>query len=155
MEVELELLAAYRDPNLREKPPALDKRGGAFYSRAAVELMAAIHLDRSERQVVNLRNAGTIACLPDDCVVEVPARIDARGAHPLPLDPPELEIRGLMQQVKAYEELAVQAAVGRRRRFAVLALVNHPLVADLELAAQLVDEIAAEHGIVFEEEGSA
>jgi 6-phospho-beta-glucosidase len=152
MEVEKELLSIYQDPARFEKPRALTKRGGAYYSQAAVDLMESIHLDRGDRQVVDVQNGKTIACLPEDCVVEVPCRVDSTGAHPLPLDPPPPEIRGLIQRVKAYEELAVQAAVERSRRLSVLALVNHPLVADVELATVLVDEIAAEHGIEFEEE---
>jgi 6-phospho-beta-glucosidase len=152
MEVEKELMAIYRDPDAKEKPDALSKRGGANYSRAAFELIRAVHLDLKERHVVNVRNRGTIACLPPDCAVEVSCRVDASGAHPLPLDPPGPEIRGLMQHVKAYEELAVRAAVSRSRRAAILALCAHPLVADAELSGILVKEIEDDHGIRFSED---
>jgi 6-phospho-beta-glucosidase len=152
MEVEEELMAVYRDPGTREKPAALSKRGGANYSRAAFELIRAIHLDLLEIHVVNVRNRDTIACLPPDCAVEVACRVGAFGAHPLPLHPPGPEIRGLMQHVKAYEELAVQAAVTRSRRTAILALCAHPLVADVELAEILVKEIENDHGIRFVED---
>lgn len=152
MEVEEELMKVYRDPDAKEKPEALSKRGGANYSRAAFELIRAVHLDLSEIHVVNVRNQGTIACLPPECAVEVACRVDAAGAHPLPLDPPGPEIRGLMQQVKAYEELAVQAAVSRSRRAAILALCAHPLVADVELSGTLVQEIENDHGIRFAED---
>ena len=57
--------------------------------------------------------SGTTAALPDlppDAVVEIPARIDRDGAHPLPLAPLEPDMRGLVQAVKAYEELAIAAA---------------------------------------------
>jgi len=152
MEVEEELLQVYRDPSTKEKPEALSKRGGANYSRAAFELIRAIHLDLSEVHVVNVQNQGTIACLPPDGAIEVACRVDAQGAHPLPLDPPGPEIRGLMQHVKAYEELAVQAAVTKSRRTAVMALCAHPLVADAELSGILVKEIENDHGIRFMED---
>jgi 6-phospho-beta-glucosidase len=152
MEVEEELMAVYRDPSTKEKPEALAKRGGANYSRAAFELIRAIHLDLSEIHVVNVQNKDTVACLPPECAIEVACRVGAKGADPLPLDPPEPQIRGLMQQVKAYEELAVEAAVTRSRRAAVLALCAHPLVADVELSEILVSEIERDHGIRFSED---
>jgi len=152
MGVEEELLKVYRDPSTNEKPEALAKRGGANYSRAAFELIRAIHLDLSEIHVVNVQNQGTVAGLPPECAVEVACRVDAQGAHPLPLDPPEPQIRGLMQHVKAYEELAVEAAVTRSRRTAVMALCAHPLVADAELSEILVKEIENDHGIRFAED---
>jgi 6-phospho-beta-glucosidase len=152
MEVEEELMQVYRDPSTKEKPEALAKRGGANYSRAAFELIRAIHLDLSEVHVVNVQNQATVACLPPECAIEVACRIDKKGAHPLPLDPPEPRIRGLMQHVKAYEELAVEAAVTRSRRAAVLALCAHPLVADVELSGTLVKEIENDHGIRFSED---
>ncbi len=147
MAVEEELLKVYRNPAAWEKPEALSKRGGANYSRAAFELIRAIHLDLGETHVVNVQNRGTIDCLPEECAVEVACRVDVKGADPLPLAPPGPEIRGLMQHVKAYEELAVQAAVTRSRRAAVMALCAHPLVADVELAETLVREIQEDHGI--------
>lgn len=149
MEIESELLAWYADPERDTKPPALSKRGGALYSRAAVHLIRALHLNTGERQVVDTRNAGAIGCLPEEVVVEVPCRVDTQGARPLAQPPPPPEIRGLLQHVKAYEELAVEACVRRSRRYALLALVTHPLVADSELAVRLLDELAANYGIDF------
>ncbi|MBW2702278.1 MAG: 6-phospho-beta-glucosidase [Deltaproteobacteria bacterium] len=145
MEVEEELLAQYRNPALTQKPEALSKRGGANYSRAAVDLMRSIATDSGARHVVNVRNGSCLASLPSDCVVEVGCQVGADGATPLALEEPAPEIRGLMQHVKAYEELAVEAAVKGDRATAILALVSHPLVADVDLAVLLVDEIAGVH----------
>jgi 6-phospho-beta-glucosidase len=149
IQVENDLMDIYRDIKQVKKPKELEKRGGAYYSRAAVELIRAIDLDLNERHVVITKNQQTISCLPDDCSVEVPCRINRSGAQPLELAPPEVEIRGLIQQVKAYEELAVEAAYQKNKRLAILALLNHPLVADSELACQLVDDITKVHGIAF------
>lgn len=147
MDVERELLDVYRDPRLNKKPEALDKRGGAFYSTAAVELMNAIISDEGSTHVVNVRCKDSIECLPYDCAVEIPCKVDASGAHALALNPPNAKIRGLLQHVKAYEELAVQAAVTRKKDAAIMALVSHPLVADPDKALLLVDEISTVHGI--------
>lgn len=147
MAVEQALLERYRDPALVTKPAELEQRGGAYYSTAAVELMASLVSGDGRVHVVDVRNGATIGALPPDCAVEVPCRVDAAGPQPLALEPPGPAIRGLMQQVKAYEELAVAAAVQRDRQRAVLALVAHPLVGDAELALRLVDDIARAHGI--------
>ena len=47
------LLEMYRDPALDVKPKLLEERGGAFYSEAAAMLIASLHGDRGDVQVVN------------------------------------------------------------------------------------------------------
>src|SRR6266540_3861085 len=118
-EIELELLRLYRDPALDTKPALLERRGGAFYSEAAAQLVASLHAGTGDLQVVDVRNDGAIPDLPDDAVVEVPARVDAAGAHPLPQDPLPPELLGLVQQMKAYERLTVAAARGGDRALAL------------------------------------
>ncbi|MDP9233559.1 MAG: 6-phospho-beta-glucosidase [Actinomycetota bacterium] len=143
MEIERELLEMYADPALTEKPALLEQRGGAFYSEAAAQLIASLHADTGDVQVVDIRNDGTIPGLPDDAVVEVAARIDSQGAHPLAVEPLEPEIGGLVQQVKAYERLTVRAATSGDRAAALKALVVNPLVADYPVAAPLLEDLLA------------
>ncbi len=137
-DIERDLLELYRDPALDHKPDLLERRGGAFYSEAAAQLIASLHLSQGDVQVVNVRNDGALPDLPASAVVEIPARIDAAGATALPLAPLAPELRGLVQAVKAYEELAVKAAVSGNRTVAVKALLAHPLVGRFDLARDLV-----------------
>ncbi len=141
MAIERGLLELYRDPTLDRKPALLEQRGGAFYSEAAAQLIASLHAGTGDVQVVDIRNDGAIPDLPDQAVVEIPARIDRDGAHPLPLAPLAPEIRGLVQAAKAYEELAVRAAVEGDRRAAYLALLANPLVRDAPTASGLLEAI--------------
>lgn len=141
--IEAELLERYADPGLRTQPEQLQQRGGAYYSEAAVRLMASLHDGWGDVQVVDVRNAGTIAGLPDDAVVEVPARIDRDGAHPIEIGPLPPELLGLIQQVKAYEQLAASAARSGDRRQALLALLANPLVPTYAAATTLLDELLA------------
>lgn len=141
MEIERGLLEMYRDPALNEKPKLLEKRGGAFYSEAAAQLIASLHAGTGDVQVVNVRNGGALPDLPDDAVVEIPARIDRDGAHPAPLAPMAPEIRGLVQAVRAYEDLAVQAAVHGDRTAAEKALLAHPLVGQFSVARPLLEAL--------------
>jgi 6-phospho-beta-glucosidase len=140
MDIESRLLEMYRDPSLTEKPELLDHRGGAFYSEAAAMLIASLHDGRGDVQVVDVRNGGALPDLPDGAVVEVPCVVDRDGAHPLPLAPLAPEQRGLVQAVKAYEELAIAAARTGDRAIALRALAANPLVG-AEVAAPLLDAI--------------
>jgi 6-phospho-beta-glucosidase len=125
------------------KPDKLSWRGGAFYSLAAVRLMASLHAGTGDVQVVDMRNDGAIPGLPDDAVVETRAVVDAKGAHPVPqrLLPPDM--LGLVQHAKAYERLAVKAARSGSRNDVVRALLANPLVGQYPLAADLADALLA------------
>jgi 6-phospho-beta-glucosidase len=141
MEIEARLLEMYRDPNLTEKPELLERRGGAYYSEAAAELVASLAAGTSDVQVVNVRNAGAIPNLPLDDVVEVAATIDAEGAHPLPVAPLSEEMLGLVQHAKAYERLTIRAATSGDRVLALRALLSNPLVPDYPTASGLLTAI--------------
>ncbi|HEY1332113.1 MAG TPA: 6-phospho-beta-glucosidase [Actinomycetota bacterium] len=141
MEIERGLLELYRDPTLDEKPKLLEERGGAFYSEAAAQLIASLHADTGDVQVVDVRNGGALPDLPDDAVVEIPARIDADGAHPEPLAPLPPEMLGLVQAAKAYERLTVDAAVTGDRDTALKALMANPLVPSYGVAEPLLDAL--------------
>jgi 6-phospho-beta-glucosidase len=140
-ELETTLLEEYRDPALVSKPSALSYRGGAYYSLAAVRLMASLHAGTGDVQVVDMRNDGAIPGLPDDAVVETTAVVDAAGAHPLPQRPLSPEMLGLVQHAKAYERLAVKAACSGSRDDVVRALLANPLVGQYPLAADLADAL--------------
>jgi 6-phospho-beta-glucosidase len=144
--IERELLTMYADPTLDEKPELLAQRGGAFYSEAAVQLVASLLStggSEPSEQVVNVRNDGTLPFLPDDAVIEVPALVDASGARPLPVREVEPLYAGLIAHVTGYEQLALDAALrgGRERVFE--ALLAHPLVGQLDLAERLTDRLIA------------
>ncbi len=140
--VEETLFARYRDESLAEKPPELAKRGGAYYSEAAVSLISAIENDKNEIHTVNTANRGALAALPADAVVEVNCRVGRGGASPLPVvDLPDDALR-LVQQVKTYERLAIQAAVSGDRAAALAALNANPLV-PASAAPALLDDILA------------
>ncbi|HET7513186.1 MAG TPA: hypothetical protein VFJ60_00090 [Gaiella sp.] len=136
-EIEAQLLEIYRDAEVAEKPALLEQRGGAFYSEAATALIASLSADTGDVQVVDVRNGGAVAGLRDDDVVELPARVGADGAVPLPQEPLAPELLGLVQHVAAYERLAVEAAVTRDPVTVRKALLAHPLIGQDTLAGEL------------------
>lgn len=155
--MEEQLLEMYADPLLDEKPALLAKRGGAFYSEAAVALAAALLGGPDETdgtggtagpgpgpvQVVNTYNHGTLPFLPDDAVIEVPARVGRTGAHPLPAPAVDPLYAGLIAHVTAYEALALEAALHGGRDRVVKALLAHPLTGQYTQAEELTDRLLA------------
>ncbi|HSS80857.1 MAG TPA: 6-phospho-beta-glucosidase [Gaiellaceae bacterium] len=142
-EIERELLELYRDPELTTKPKLLERRGGAFYSEAATQLVASLASDAGDAQVVDVRNNGTLAGLADDDAVEVPARITARGPEPLDQPPLAPEYLGLVQHVAAYERLAAAAAISGDRELVYKALLAHPLIGQVPPADELTEQLLA------------
>lgn len=142
--MEKELLAMYGDPALDEKPELLAKRGGAFYSEAAVDLAASLLGDGgSPVQVVNTYNRGTLPFLPDDAVIEVQARVGRDGAAPLPVPALDPLYAGLIANVTAYEDLALDAALRGGRDRVFKALLAHPLIGQFDYAEGLTDRLIA------------
>lgn len=143
-EMERQLLTMYGDPALDEKPELLAKRGGAYYSEAAVDLAAALlGGGGSPYQVVNTYNRGTLPFLPDDAVIEVQAAVGAKGAAPLPVPSVDPLYAGLVANVTAYEDLALDAALRGGRDRVFRALLAHPLVGQYALADALTDQLIA------------
>ncbi|MEW2165715.1 6-phospho-beta-glucosidase [Streptomyces sp. NPDC007084] len=142
--MERELLKMYGDPALDEKPELLARRGGAFYSEAAVDLAASLlGGGGSPYQVVNTYNRGTLPFLPDDAVIETQAAIGAKGATPLAVPAVDPLYAGLMANVTAYEDLALEAALRGGRDRVFRALLAHPLVGQYAVADALTDRLIA------------
>jgi len=145
-EIEAELLKLYKDPNLKEKPAVLDKRGGALYSEAAVSLIDAIENDRNEIHVVDVKNNGAYSFMDDDDVVETKCLVNKKGATPIKLGNFDNQyIIGLMRAVKAYEKLAVRAGLYGDYDAALAALMVHPLIGDYKKAKAVLDEMLEEN----------
>ena len=128
MDLERQLLEMYADPTLDTKPSLLENRGGAWYSEAAARLLASLHDGAGDIQVVDVRNGEAVAELDPDDVVEIASHIDRDGAHPITQPPMQPAMRDLVREVKAFERLAIRAALSGDREDVRAALSAHPLV---------------------------
>jgi len=144
-EIERQLLEMYADEALDTKPELLTHRGGAYYSEAAVALLASLVTDAGDRQVVNVRNNGTLPFLADQAVIEVSATIGAGGAEPVAVETVSPLMSGLIAHVSGYEELALEAALHGGRDRVARAMLAHPLIGQYDLAEQLTDRLLAEN----------
>ncbi|MFB4168385.1 6-phospho-beta-glucosidase [Virgibacillus sp. JSM 102003] len=140
-EVEKELFEIYQNPKVQDKPQALEKRGGAYYSEAAINLIKSIHSDSKKVHTLNVRNNGAISCLPDDVSIEVNCVVEKHQITPLQVGEVPTQIRGLLQKVKAYEELTVEAAVTGNKGTALQALTLHPLIPSVERAKNILADM--------------
>jgi 6-phospho-beta-glucosidase len=139
--LEAEIFAAYADPSQHTKPAALAKRGGGGYSEIALGVINAIHNDTREVIIVNTAQQGVYPWLPADAVLELPCLVSAAGIRPLAQPETPKPVWGLVAAVKNYERLAVEAAVSGDRALALAALLAHPLVGDVDVARELLDEM--------------
>jgi 6-phospho-beta-glucosidase len=124
------------DESPEPEPFDLDSEGG--YELVALAVMAAIARDEKSTIILNVRNGGTLAGLDADAVIEVPSLVDANGAHPLATSAPDLHQLGLMQQVKAVDRLAIEAATTGSADAALKAFALHPLVDSVTVARSLL-----------------
>ena len=146
MEIEKELLEMYKDTSVVSKPAALDKRGGAMYSEAAVSLISAIYNDKQEEHTVDVQNNGTFDFMDDTDVVEVNCIIGKDGAKPIkPKKELDQHIKTLMRTVKCYERHTVLAGLNGDYEEAMKALLIHPLIGDFEKGKACFDELLEAH----------
>jgi 6-phospho-beta-glucosidase len=145
MAIEADLLREYAEPDRTEPPDDLMKRGGAYYSTVATQLLNAHANDLGETHVVNVRHGGAVPGWPTDWVLEMPARVDAAGIHPLPAEPLPPVCFGLLAQVKSYELLTVEAAVHGDREVAYQALLAHPLGPSADQVQAVLDDLLETH----------
>lgn len=141
MEIEKDLLQEYADLALTEPPADLMKRGGAYYSTLATQLIESHYNNLGQVHTVNVRNNGAVVDWPADWVLEMPARVDKSGIHPLPADPLPATCFGLIASVKMYEILTVQAAVHGDRNAAYQALLAHPLGPSADKVQDVLDDM--------------
>ncbi|QZN75494.1 6-phospho-beta-glucosidase [Paenibacillus sp. DR312] len=144
-QLEENLFELYRNPELDYKPKELEKRGGAHYSDAACEIINSIYNDKGTRMVVSTRNNGAISDLPSESAIEVTSMITSHGAEPVHFGSFPPAQRGLLQVMKAMEELTIEAAVTGDYATALQAFTMNPLVQSGDTAKALLDELLEAH----------
>lgn len=145
IEVEKDLLREYADPDLKEPPADLMKRGGAYYSTVATQLLNAHYNDLGETHVVNTRNNGAVKEWPADWVLEIPSTVKKSGITPLSTEPLPTACFGLIAAVKAYELLTVEAAVHGDRETAYQALLVNPIGPKADQVQAVLDDMLETH----------
>ena len=137
------------DINCSSYPKALAKRGGGGYSDVTFDCLKSIWHDRSDQLACSVPNNGAVKGIEDNAVVEVVCNIDRKGATPLVVGEIPIAYRGIIQSVKAYETLTVEAAVKKDKNLIYQALLNHPLIGDIDDIEPMVDELLKAHNLDY------
>ncbi len=119
----------------------LKAKGGAQYYLPVLQVIASIVQDRGDVAVVDTTNGEALPDLPPDVCVEVPARVHRDKVEPLPSGLMPLSVKGLVQAVKTYEELTVEAALTGDQGVAIAALMANPLVGSYTKARAFLDRV--------------
>jgi 6-phospho-beta-glucosidase len=143
--LEEKLFELYRDPNLDIKPPQLEERGGTFYSDAACRLISSIYNNTCDIQPVDTLNNGAISGISEDSVVEVSCVITKDGPQPMAMGKLPAAVNGLVQQIKSFEKMVIEAAVTGDYNTALVAMTINPLIASDKMAKVLLDEMLEAH----------
>lgn len=143
--LEDDLFELYKDENLAVKPPQLEKRGGAYYSDAACNLINSIYNDKKDIQVVNTLNNGAIRDFREDSAAEMSCVITKEGPKPLSVGYLPVAVSGLVTEIKSFEILAAKAAVEGDYNAALQALCINPLIPSDDLAKTILDEMMEAH----------
>lgn len=143
--LEEDLFELYKDPSLDIKPPQLEKRGGAYYSDAAVRLIHSMYTDKRDIQAVNTRNNGAISNLPAQAAVEVSCVITKDGPKPISVGELPVAVRGLVGYMKSFEEVAIEAAVTGNYNTALLAMTMNPFIPSDQTAKTILNEMLEAH----------
>ena len=142
VQAEERLASIYSTVGLNEETrDILGTKGGANYYVDVLDVIDSIVNDRGQIVVADVRNDGAIPDLPSDVCVEIPTRVGAGGPVPLPVGPLPLAVRGLIQAVKAFEELTIEAALSGDRGRAIQALAANPLVGSYSKAKPFFERV--------------
>ena len=144
-EIEGELFGIYKNADLHEKPTQLSMRGGAFYSNVACELISSIYNNKGTIMTVSTHNNGAVPDLPADSIVEVSSYITAAGPQPISFGYMPASSRGLLQCMKAMEELTIEAAITGSYDKALQAFTANPIITSGSTAKELLDELLKAH----------
>jgi len=120
-------------------------QAGEGYAGVALAVIEALEHGAPLRIALNVPNQGAIKGMQADDVVEVSCRVAGSGIHAMDIGAvPDAPLK-LMQTVKRYERLSIEAIRSRSRAIAVEALMAHPLVRSPLSAKALVDDYLAAH----------
>ena len=142
---ETELFELYKDVKLDYKPEQLTKRGGAYYSDAACEVICSIYNDKKTTMVVCTLNNGSIPDLPYDSVAEVSSIITAHGPEPISFGKLNIAAKGMLRLMKSMEQITISAAITGSYNEAVHAFTINPLVPSGKVSKEVLDELLLAH----------
>lgn len=120
-------------------------QAGEGYAGVALSVIEALENGGPLQIALNVPNGDAIQGMAHSDVVEVSCRVDGKGIHAMDIGEVPAAQLNLMQTIKLYEKLSIEAILTRSRAKAVEALMVHPLVLSYPRARALVDDYLSAH----------
>ena len=144
MEIESKMEKLHKkDPETLEEYLAKPDSGG--YAGVALDIIQGFREGKRKEMVVSVPNKGAIDFLEEDDVVEITCIFEDNKINPIKVPGIGKMQRNLIQSIKLYERLTVEAVFEKNREKAIKALTVHPLVNSYSLAKKLTDEYLEAH----------
>lgn len=144
-EVETELFAKYRDQELNEKPKELEKRGGALYSTAAINLINSLYNCDNSVHTINVRNGNSIPNLDPNFVLEINCKITSDGPVPIAVGDLPGPVHGLVNTIKEYETSIGRCALDGDYQAVIRLGVFNPLSTNDNNVVDAINELFVAH----------
>lgn len=116
-------------------------RGGSLFGDMAVDVLRGLVQQDGGIHTLNIPNRSALPDFAADRIVEVPARLERRGATPLVQDRLPSEVVGLLHMLAEYQWLAADAIWNGDGKALEHALAANPLVLSLPLAQRLLSNV--------------
>lgn len=136
---------------LADLPPGEEEEGGI----EVVEILEAMIENRNDIHIVSAPNYGVIPNLPDEAMVEVCAKVNRYGVHPIYTGPMNEALAAHLRHYVSMQQQMVKAALTGDRKAALHALLLDPTTAsklDIDETQAMLDELLeaqAEHLPLF------
>lgn len=133
----------------QRKDSASDQGMENGYAELALDLLEALEGNKRTSLILNIPNDGAIPGMSSTDIVEVTTQIMNGELIPEVMQPIPLHCLALLQQIKSFEKLTIEAALEGSYDKALFALTIHPLVGDHDLAKRILDGYVLRHGPYF------
>ena len=112
-----------------------------LYSEGALEVIENIQMNSDlVWEAVNVPNRGQITNLPKGAIVELPGVLNAEGVTGVHIGPLPEGIAELLRREITISHLTVDSVVRGDRQLALQALLLDPVIRDMDVAKQILDE---------------
>jgi 6-phospho-beta-glucosidase len=145
IEIDKKLFEIYSDLNTYDVPKLIEQRLGYDYAETAIQIIDSMVNNKKHYHVINTVNRGHIIGIPDETSIEITSRITKKGPMPVYFGELPLQVRGIVQHLKSYEELLCDAIYEKNLKKALLAFQVHPLSKSFKQSKEVFDALYDKH----------
>lgn len=127
----------------------LEVPDGMGYAGVMLDCIEGLQSEEEKYLVLSVENQGCIEGLKPEDVIEVTCKVSKQGIKPVPIGVVPEHCNVLIQTIKLYEKLTVEAIFSKSKKKAIQALTLHPLINSYSLAKGLMDKYDEAYNGIF------